>query len=40
MVIHILLAAFVYYLAGSVIAGLIMGAGFATNLSGPRTTDS
>jgi pimeloyl-ACP methyl ester carboxylesterase len=34
MVIHILLAAFVYYLAGSVIAGLIMGAGFATNLSG------
>jgi dipeptidyl aminopeptidase/acylaminoacyl peptidase len=31
---HILLATFVYYLAGSVIAGSAMGAGFATNFSG------
>jgi uncharacterized protein len=31
---HILLATFVYYLAGSVIVGLVMGAGFATNFSG------
>jgi dipeptidyl aminopeptidase/acylaminoacyl peptidase len=31
---HILLGALVYYLAGSVIAGSILGAGFATNLSG------
>jgi dipeptidyl aminopeptidase/acylaminoacyl peptidase len=31
---HILVAALVYYLAGSVIAGSILGAGFATNLSG------
>src|SRR5262245_61457266 len=31
---HILLSTLVYYLAGSVIAGSIMGAGFATNLSG------
>ena len=31
---HILLTTFVYYVAASVIAGLIMGAGFATNLSG------
>jgi hypothetical protein len=30
---HILVAAFVYYLAGSVIAGSILGAGFTTNLS-------
>src|SRR5215471_3403784 len=33
-VMHILVAALVYYLAGSVIAGSILGAGFATNLSG------
>jgi len=33
-VMHILLAALVYYLAGSVIAGSILGVGFATNLSG------
>jgi hypothetical protein len=31
---HILVAALVYYLVGSVIAGSILGAGFATNLSG------
>jgi dipeptidyl aminopeptidase/acylaminoacyl peptidase len=31
---HILIATFVYYLAGSVIAGSVMGAGFATNFSG------
>src|SRR5688572_25305464 len=31
---HVLLATFVYYLVGSVIAGSIMGAGFATNLKG------
>src|SRR5262249_42250547 len=31
---HILIATFVYYLAGSVIVGSIMGAGFATNFSG------
>jgi dipeptidyl aminopeptidase/acylaminoacyl peptidase len=31
---HILLATVVYYLAGSVIAGSVMGAGFTTNFSG------
>jgi len=31
---HILLATFVYYLAGSVIVGSFMGVGFATNFSG------
>jgi len=34
VVMHILVAAVVYYLAGSVIAGSVLGAGFATNLSG------
>src|SRR5215467_10712962 len=33
-VMHILVAGVVYYLAGSVIAGSILGAGFATNVSG------
>jgi pimeloyl-ACP methyl ester carboxylesterase len=34
---HALVGAFVYYLVGSVIAGSVMGAGFATNLSrGPN----
>jgi uncharacterized protein len=31
---HTLVSAFVYYLIGSVIAGSVMGGGFATNLSG------
>jgi len=31
---HILISGLVYYLAGSAIAGFIMGAGFATNLRG------
>jgi dipeptidyl aminopeptidase/acylaminoacyl peptidase len=31
---HILISSLVYYLAGSAIAGFIMGAGFATNLRG------
>ena len=31
---HILVTALFYYLAGSVIVGSILGAGFATNLSG------
>jgi alpha-beta hydrolase superfamily lysophospholipase len=31
---HILVSALVYYLVGSVIAGSVMGGGFATNLSG------
>jgi dipeptidyl aminopeptidase/acylaminoacyl peptidase len=31
---HFLLGAFLYYVAGSVVAGSLMGAGFATNLRG------